>query len=64
MTEVGIDPARVKEEMGQVARFQKARYVAGPAPFVKAAKQATKGTGIGVRDSRGNIVKRAGGKKK
>ena len=60
VTEVGVDPARVKEEMAQVQRSTKKRYVAGPAPFVKAAVEATKGTGIGVRDSRGNIAKRAG----
>lgn len=59
VTEVGVDPARVREEMAQVSRSKKARYVAGPGAFVKAALKATQGTGIGVRDSRGNIVKRA-----
>ena len=64
VTEVGVDPARVKQEMSQVARSQKARYVAGPSDFVKAAIKATKGTGIGVRNSRGQIVKRASRPKK
>jgi len=57
--EVGVDPDQVSAEMKQVARFQKARYVAGPAPFVKAALEATAGTGIGVMDGQGNIKKRA-----
>lgn len=57
--EVGTDPSQVSTEMKQVARYRKARYVAGDAPFVKAAVKATRGTGIGVMDSQGNIKKRA-----
>ena len=57
--EVGTDPSQVSAEMKQVARYQKARYVAGDARFVKAAVKATDGTGIGVMDSQARIVKRA-----
>ncbi len=64
VTEVGVDPARVREEMRQVARSLRARYVAGPGDFVKAALKATEGTGIGVRTSSGKIVKRASRPKK
>ena len=59
VTEVEIDPSKVKEGISQVARFQRSRYVAGPAAVVKEALIQTKGTGIGVRDQSGNIVKRA-----
>ena len=64
VTEVGVDPAQVRQEMSQVARSNKARYVAGPAEFVKAALKATEGSGIGVRNSSGKIVKRASRKNK
>lgn len=57
--EVGTDPARVQEEMRQVQRSKKARYVAGPNDFVKAAVGASRGKGIGVMNQHGKIVKRA-----
>ncbi len=56
--EVGTDPHKVSEEMKQVARYQKPRYVAGPPRFVQAALEGTEGTGIGVMDDKGKIVKR------
>ncbi len=64
VVEVGMDPSKVSEEMKQVARYNKARYVAGPKSFVNAALESTKGTGIGVMDEKGNIVKRGRGKGK
>ncbi len=62
--EVGTDPNQVSAEMKQVARYNKPRYVAGPKPFVKAALKSTQGTGIGVMDGKGNIVKRGRSKGK
>ena len=59
VTEVEIDPAKVKEGIGQISRFQRQRYIAGPKAVQKEALEQTKGTGIGVRDANGNIVKRA-----
>ena len=64
VVEVGMDPGMVSEEMKQVARFNKPRYVAGPKRFVNAALESTKGTGIGVMDEKGNIVKRGRAKGK
>ena len=62
--EVGTDPGKVREEMKQVARYNKPRYVAGPKPFVKAALKGTEGTGIGVMDEKGHIVRRGRSKGK
>lgn len=59
VVEVGTDPARVLEEMRQVGRSKKPRYVAGPNDFVQAAVDASRGKGIGVMDQHGKIVKRS-----
>ncbi len=64
VVEVGTDPAKVREEMRQVANYQRRRYVAGPRPFVRQALQATHGTGIGVMTGTGRIVKRGAARKK
>ena len=65
VVEVGVDPRRVAEEIRQVIRSRKARYVAGPLDFAKAALEATRGRGVGVMGPQGKILKRGtrGGKK-
>jgi len=44
----------------QVKRFQKPKYIATTPNLVKKAKEATKGTGIGVMGPKGTIRKKAG----
>ena len=47
----------------QVQRSSKARYLAVNEPNIKNALKATKGTGIGVMNQTGRIVKKAGRKR-
>jgi len=53
----------IAQGIGQVKRSPKARYLAVNQVNIKNALQATQGTGIGVMQSNGEIVKRAGRKK-
>jgi len=56
--EVGIDPLALAQEARQVQRSSKVRYLAGPPDFVQQAIKQLQGTGIGVMDGRGHIVRR------
>ena len=58
VVEVGVDPARVAEEIRQVRRSTRPRYVAGPGPFARKALRATKGSGVGVMNAHGKVLKR------
>ncbi len=50
----------VYQGIDQVKRSSKARYIAVNDRNIQNALKATEGTGIGVMDDRGKIVKRAG----
>jgi len=57
--EVEIDKNTLKEGMGQMRGYRQLKYIVVPTNLVKDAKDATKGTKIGVRDEHGRIRKSA-----
>ena len=62
--EVESQKGTLRQGINQVVRSPKARYLAVPNSVVKDAVEATKGTGIGVMNESGGIVKRASRKRK
>ena len=56
--EVRLDPQRVAQELRQLVQSRRARNLAGPLDFVKAALAASRGNGAGVMTARGRIIKR------
>ncbi len=61
--EVETTKSGIYQGINQVKRFSKARYIAVNDRNVQNALTSTEGTGIGVMDERGEIVKRARRKK-
>lgn len=57
--EVEVDAGKLKEGVRQLQGSTKARYLAVPNELVKAAKDYTNGTGVGVMNEHGAIKKRA-----
>jgi len=62
--EVETTKSGIYQGIKQVKRSSKARYIAVDNRNIQNALDATEGTGIGVMDSKGRIIKRAGRKKK
>ena len=62
--EVEATKSGIYQGINQVKRSSKARYLAVNNRNIQNALNATKGTGIGVIDERGRIIKRARRKKK
>ena len=58
--EVEVDANGLAAGKRQLQGYQQLRYLAVPDRLVEEALKATKGTKIGVRDSKGNIRKSAG----
>lgn len=46
--------------IGQIAHSSKARYLAVSERIVKLARELTEGSGIGIMNERGKIIKKAG----
>ncbi|MEW6457005.1 MAG: hypothetical protein AB1410_09885 [Acidobacteriota bacterium] len=61
--EVETTKSGIYQGINQVKRSSKARYIAVNERNLQNALDGTKGNGIGVMDEKGNIIKRAGGKK-
>jgi len=61
--EVETKPGGLDQGINQVEHSDKARYLAVPKSLKKKALEKTKGTGIGVIDEGGKIVKKASRKK-
>lgn len=61
--EVETKPDGLDQGTHQVEHSDKARYLAVPDSLKKKALEKTEGTGIGVMNERGNIVKKASRKK-
>jgi hypothetical protein len=59
VTEVEVDPGKLKEGIRQLQGYKQPRYLAVPNELVPEAKEATRGTQIGVRTETGRIVKPA-----
>jgi len=62
--EVETTKEGIYQGINQIKRSPKARYIAVDDKNIQNALDATKGTGIGVMDSEGRIIKRAGRKRK
>ena len=62
--EVETTKGGIYQGINQVKRSPKVRYIAVNDRNIQNALKATKGTGIGVMDENGNIIKRARRKKK
>ena len=62
--EVEAKKAGIPQGIKQVEKSAKARYLAVDDSNINNVLKATKGTGIGVMDERGKIIKRASRKKK
>ena len=62
--EVETTKEGIYQGINQIKRSSKARYIAVDDKNIQNALDATKGTGIGVMDSKGRIIKRAGRKRK
>ena len=62
--EVETSKSGIYQGINQVKRSPKVRYIAVDDGNIQNALDATKGTGIGVMDERGRIIKRARRKKK
>ncbi len=59
-TEVEVDPGKLKEGISQLQGYRVPRYLGVPDDLVEEAKEATRGTKVGVRTETGRIVKPAG----
>jgi len=62
--EVETTKSGIYQGINQVKRSSKARYIAVNKDNIRNALNATKNTGIGVMDENGNIIKKAGRKRK
>jgi len=62
--EVATHDSDIDESTKQVIRYQKPKYLATPKRKVPKAIDSTRGTGIGVMDDKGKIIKRSRGKGK
>ena len=62
--EVEVREESLSQGMDQVIRSVMARYLAVPKKLIKKAKEVTKGTGVGVMNESGRIIKKASRKKK
>ncbi len=62
--EVATHEGDLKDSTRQLQGFRKPRYIATTPDLMPEARELTDGTGIGLMNSRGNIVKRAGGGKR
>jgi len=62
--EVEVTKDGIYQGIDQVKRSSKARYIAVDDNNLQNALQIIKRTGIGVMDSKGNIIKKAGRKRK
>jgi len=62
--EVEVTKNGIYQGIDQVKRSSKARYIAVDDSNLQNALQITKGTGIGVMDSKGEIIKKAARKKR
>ena len=63
VVEVETTKSGIYQGINQVVRSQKARYIATNDRNIQNALDATKSTGIGIMNEKGNIIKRAGRKR-